>query len=258
MIIKRTKIFISLAILALVLIAIGLQMLTHPSLKYLFNKPTNYAQCLDAGGAILESYPSQCSYRGQTFTNPEEKPVIPPPTAEEEQPKAPSLKTYTDAKNGFSFEYDTNIFTETRVQEKLPWKNKSIDSLLLVHTVPVQHCGLSGLPEHCQPTTTDLSIAFTPLAASLADVVAASSADFGGLQNVSFGPIGAKMAVLGVEGEGNVYYLISTGPQTSLMITRSFIDESVVGGYQNVKDFITLTDQEKIFNALMATFKLTK
>ncbi len=253
---KRTKIFIGLAILGLVLVAVGLTLLTQPKAFSLIAPPENYDDCVNDGGVILESYPTQCSLRGRTFTNPDEKVTEVPPA--EETPQQPSLKSYIDAKNGFSFDYDATIFTESRVQEKLPWKNKSIDSLLLLHTVAKEHCGLSGLPEHCQPTTTDLSIAFTPLAASLADVVASSNTDFGGLQNVTFGTIAAKTATQGVEGEGNVYYLISTGPETSLMITRSYIDENVVGGYQNVKDFITFAQQEQIFNDLMATFKLTK
>jgi len=264
MILKRTKIFITLAIIALVLVAIGLQMLTQPDLKYVFSKPATYAQCLDAGGMILESYPSQCSFRGQTFPNPNEKSGQllqgnQSPDQPENETKPPQLKTYTDAKNGFSFQYDTNIFAESRVQEKLPWKNKSIDSFLLVHTVPVEHCDLSGLPDHCTPTTTDISLAFTPLEASLADIILSSKKTYGIFEdNWNFHGIPATVASLGAEGEGKQYTFISLAPEKTLMIVRSFIDEQIVSKYQNVEGYYSRDEQAMIFEQLMATFNLTK
>lgn len=30
--------------------------------------PTNYAECVNKGGVILQTFPEQCSYNNQTFT----------------------------------------------------------------------------------------------------------------------------------------------------------------------------------------------
>jgi hypothetical protein len=254
---RPSKVFLGLVILGAILVAVAWLMATRPSIKYSLAKPQSYAQCLDAGGAILESYPSQCSFHGQTFTNPDEHQDATPPAQTGAEP-ANELKTYTDVANKMSFQYPTAIFTEGRTPIKLPWKNKSIDSLILRHTIPVQHCGLSGLPEHCTDTTTDISIAFTPLEASLADVVASAKIVMGPFVDVTLGGLPATTATQGVEGEGNIYHFFELGPERSLMITQSYIDDTVVGGYKDQPGFINVGRQQEIFNELMATFSLNK
>ena len=216
----RNRIFIALVVVALAAAAVALQMLVR---------------------------------RGKTSVKPAEQAQTPEHPVKQQQS---NLQQYIDSGNGFAFQYPTDIFTSSHTAVKLPWKDKSIDSFILTHTVPVQHCGLSGRPQDCTPTTTDISIAFTPLQASLADVLASAKATFGDYNNATFGSTSAKTATLGIEGEGNGYYFVALSDTTSLMITRSFIDEAVVAGYQKVGDFIPKAKQEQIFADLMKTLTL--
>ena len=55
----------------LLVLAAGLTVLTVVLQKEDSTKtnPSTYAECLTAGGVVMESYPEQCSFEGQTFVN---------------------------------------------------------------------------------------------------------------------------------------------------------------------------------------------
>jgi hypothetical protein len=223
---RATKVFIGLAILTVVLVVAAL-LLVH------FYGP-------DTSGSPAPVVQNQT-----------------PDQDTPQQPQTPTLKDYQDTKNHFSLQYDPSIFTESRTQERLPWKNKSIDSFLLTHTVPVEHCDLSGLPDHCTPTTTDISVAFTPVEASLAEIIAVSKDMFGNFEDWNFHGIPAKVGSLGAEGEGKVYTFITLSPNRTLMIVRSYIDEQILSKYQTVDGFLGRDQQAMTFEDLMKTFQLT-
>lgn len=50
---------------------------------------TSYQACVDAGGAIMESYPPQCSIDGKTFTDTSVPPVVDPGTPVQPTPNYP-------------------------------------------------------------------------------------------------------------------------------------------------------------------------
>lgn len=256
MMLRPTKVFVGLGILALALVLVGIELLVRPGVKSSPSQPTSYQECVDGGGAILESYPTQCALNGQTFTNPDQKAEEPAqPQADNPQP---ALKTYEDPKYGFKFQYDSSIFTEAQVQEKFPWKNKSVSSFQIAHTVPVEHCALSGRPEDCTPTSTDISVTFVPVEASLNEILAVSQNLFGPMEKWDFHGIPATVGSLGAEGEGKQYVFISLSPNRTLMIVRTHIDEQIQSKYQNVEGFFGRDKQEMIFDELMKTFELTK
>ena len=67
------KSFITLTILAIALLIAGVVVVVVFAMNRQAASDINSFQtCKDAGGAILESYPEQCSKNGKTFTNPEQ------------------------------------------------------------------------------------------------------------------------------------------------------------------------------------------
>jgi len=248
---KRNKVFLALIIAILAIAALATNLLSHPKFKYFFSKPTTYAQCVEASGAILESYPSQCVFKGQHFTNPDEQ-----------APAAPSdanLKTYQDSKYNYSVQYPAGVFTEFHAEEPVPFdKPASYPVTSLTHQIPVQQCGLSGRPQDCSQNTVDISIDLIPLDMAMADAIAASRTQLGELQDTKLGTYDAKTTISGAEGEGKYYYFVALSDKATLLIVRSFIDETVVSKYQTAKDFIPKAEQEKLFNQVVGTLSIQK
>ncbi len=46
-------------------------------------EPTSFAECVAAGGAIMESFPEQCAFNGRTFTNSNQE--VPPVSGDDGQ-----------------------------------------------------------------------------------------------------------------------------------------------------------------------------
>jgi len=247
---RPSKVFLGLVILGAILVAIAWLMVTRPSFKHSLSKPQTYAQCLAAGGAILESYPSQCTFQGQTFTNPDEQ----------TQASEDHLKTYVNKNFGFSFKYPDTIFTQSQSTEPFPFAptGERHEVTILSHEVGIEHCDLSGRPEGCTPTTKDITISFMPVDISSAQVAdSAKTALATDLQDINLGEVAAKTASEGAEGEGQVFYLISLPKDKTLVISRSYINEQIVSSYQNEEDFIPYSQQEQLFKDIASSLQLT-
>lgn len=250
---RRNKIFTGLVILVLLLVALAWALSKHPRLKYLLATPTDYAQCVEAGGAILESYPTQCLYRGQTFANPDQQ------AAEQ---TASELKTYEDTNFGFSLKYPADIFTESKSQLPFPFSQQQGDLrqvTTLTHEIPVEHCDLSGRPEGCTRTTKDITISLMPLNTSRTDVLNNARTYLEvDLPELNLGQVTAKTALVGAEGEGRFYYVVDLHNDKTLIIIRSYINEQVVTSYKTQADFIPFNEQEELFKRITSSLQLTE
>jgi len=168
-------------------------------------------------------------------------------------------KTYRNEEYGFEIKYPGDIFTEKAVAEKTlpPSYTEEFSGLKLIHSIPIQHCGLSGLPEDCEPETQDITIGFFPIGKNFQDITTPIRNTLGNgylKEIIVSGKIGTTFE-LGAEGEGVFYYLISLNQYKTLLITRSYINEKTVTIYQDAKDFIPIAEQEKLFNQMLSTFR---
>jgi hypothetical protein len=233
-------------LLGLAVIGGGLFLALHPAspLLYFLAHPKDYASCVKAHGTLQHDEVNSCIMKGQLYF----------------EHTATKLKEYKNDTYGFGLAYDGKILEETSSEQQVPFFNKTDlrPVTILSHEVPIQHCGLSGLPEHCTPTTKDISITFMPLNMNFADLMAATRMGFGELQDIKLGSLNAKTSISGAEGEGNFYYFLPLGNDKSLMITRSFINEEIVGSYKNAKDFIAYNEQQMLFDRTMSTLKINK
>jgi hypothetical protein len=128
-------------------------------------------------------------------------------------------------------------------------------ALVLTHTIPVKHCGLSGLPEHCTASTTDFSLAFYTVNRSFNDIFKDLRKVFGDLPVVTVDGHQGVQFDQGVEGEGQVYLVLPVNDAKTMFIGRTYLNEQVLAGYQGVRDFIKFADQKILFDQIMGTFK---
>ncbi len=165
---------------------------------------------------------------------------------------AASLK---DDAVGIEVKYPSDVFVATTTSAYVPPDfEKAYQGPALIHAAPYEHCDLSGLPGNCAPTTKDLSIGFFKVKKSYPGMRDALKATFGNLvQSISFGGREGMMIRTGAEGEGTFYYLLPLTDSATLVITRSYLDESIVSKYQGAKGFIPYIDQEKTFNEVLQT-----
>ncbi|MCX6712680.1 MAG: hypothetical protein NTY66_00540 [Candidatus Vogelbacteria bacterium] len=156
----------------------------------------------------------------------------------------------------FEVSYPRRVFKLAEKPAVVPsaWTEKT-RAQVLTHTIPIQHCGLSGLPEHCTPSTTDISISFFVLERSFNDVFKELKKTFGDLPVVTLDGHQGVRFEQGVEGEGIVYTVLPVNDTKTLFIGRSYLDEQIVGGYKGAKDFIRLAEQKKLYDEVIATFK---
>lgn len=156
---------------------------------------------------------------------------------------------------GIEVEYPASVLIATTTTAYIPPQfEKRYEGPGLVHTAPYEHCNLSGLPGSCTPTTKDLSIGFFKVEKSYQGMRDALKATFGNLvQQILFGAREGVMVETGVEGEGTFYYLLPLDGSATLVVTRSYLDESILSKYQGAKDFIPYADQEKTFNEVLET-----
>lgn len=218
----------------------------HSPLSYYTADPKNFEECKKANGVMtLENGVNACTFKIQVFVEHKAK------------TEAELQRTYTDSEFGFSVNYPGDILREIDSKPALQFMdNKSYDSTTLVHTIDVQHCGLSGLPEHCTPQTTDISITFTPINKKYSEVIAAAQKVFGSLEDVDLGSFKAKEFNQGAEGEGQYYYFIELPNNRTLVVSRTYISEEILSSYQESKDFIKFTEQKKIFDKIMESLTI--
>lgn len=159
-------------------------------------------------------------------------------------------------KGDYEVRFPRSLFTWSETEVALPPNyNEKSKAVKLSYSIPVKYCGESGLPEHCTPTTENMSISFVVVGHLFNEVFTSLQKAFGpNLPIVSVdGHQGVKIQ-MGAEGEGAVYYVVPDGPST-LFIVWTYKDESVLGSYQNEPSFIKYEDQVKIFDKILGTFK---
>jgi hypothetical protein len=173
-------------------------------------------------------------------------------------PTAANLKQYNDTTAGYSFSYPSDIFGVYDKQLQLPFLNakKLVDAVALVHTVPVEHCGLSGLPQHCTPSTTDISVSFAPLNYTIDTI---KKGKYGSdLVHTTINDMEAWTVDMGVEGEGRVDVYFPVTETSTLWISRTYINGQILSKYQSVPQFITFQKQAQIFEQILNSIKIAQ
>lgn len=214
-----------------------------------------FAECKAAGGAILESFPEQCAYNGKNYTNPDQTAPEPEVVQEQEQPAAPEpkLASYSDTANGFSIQYPADfVQTEKEVATPYTAAGVPVTSQNFTHSIPVEYCNLKG---DCVPNTTDISFALSVVNSSIEKI--AASPKIGKLSDVTFGENSFQFVSQGAEGEGIFYYFIALPNKKTLMVSRTYLDETVLSKYQTAKDFITKSDQDKLIVQILSSLSIT-
>lgn len=131
-------------------------------------------------------------------------------------------QTYTSP-FGFSFMYDSRLQIENSTIV-LPGGAR-VSALALVRYVEEQHCGMSGLAEHCRPLLENPALAFGVIDQSPKDVVFEHLDAFAqNLESVSVNGIIAGQYYAGVEGEGVVTMLIPINAQTQTLLIQYTYD----------------------------------
>jgi hypothetical protein len=161
-----------------------------------------------------------------------------------------------DQDNTFEVKYSSKIFKRISRQlaSPLPSQEK-LTAVSLIHSISVQHCGLSGRPEHCTPTTTDMAIDFFTVARNFNDVFKDIQKIYG--QNMPVVTIDGHQGVrfsIGAEGEGIIYTVLPVNNGKTLFIARSYMDEGFISKYQGIEDFIKYDSQKTLFDQIISTF----
>lgn len=155
-------------------------------------------------------------------------------------------ETYRNEKYGFEFTYNASVFTTKIPRDDATGLGLGEAVFAVAHTVPVQKCGPSGLPEHCTPETQNPALSIGVIEkpyAALSTVL--KTALPGQVTDFTAGTLAGVTYTLGAEGEGIVSYVFPAGPST-LVVTRTYIDESVQANYQTAPGFIPLAEQKRM------------
>jgi len=169
----------------------------------------------------------------------------------------PESETWVDSRHtdiGISFRYPTHTFVRTQGTAWWPFGQggKQFPGIQLVHAIPTEYCGESGLPEHCTPLTRDITIGFFVIPQSWETVKA--QADEWQKQDI-FESEGRKgfFFTMGVEGKYTHYVFLPLTDTTTLMVTRDSIDENTLLSYKDAPHFLPAADQEALFLQVMHT-----
>lgn len=132
---------------------------------------------------------------------------------------------------------------------------EKVKGQVLSHIIPVKHCDLSGLPERCTASTTDLAISFFIVDHSFNDIFIELKKDYGDRPVVTVDGHQGVRFEQGAEGEGIIYTVLPVNDAKTLFIGRSYLDERILSNYQTAPGFIKIADQQAIFDQIMATFR---
>jgi len=168
-----------------------------------------------------------------------------------------SEQVYTNQAYGFSVKYSSSIFIKKSATLDLPTVvNETIAGVKLIHEVPIQHCGLSGLPEHCTPTTQNISIGLFPVNINFSVLHKLFKKYTGELFPLEVNGDQGYTFEQGIEGEGIHYYFFPLGRDSSIIITRTYINEEVVMTYRDAPTFIPFNQQKELFEKVLNTLQL--
>lgn len=161
----------------------------------------------------------------------------------EEQPRPD--QTYTNAVNGFSFQYPNDLKVGDTESTYLPdGTNKEVlVESSLSHEINAEYCAPSG---KCEPTTEDFHLNIVVIPSPLSDIQKSLGGSAVPLEHKQFGTTDAIALTMGVEGEGRNYYFIALPNNKTLMLEQAYIDENVLVNYKSELDFITFAKQNQI------------
>ncbi len=177
----------------------------------------------------------------------------PTPTEQLDQngnPQSPYGTSTYYSDQGYSFDYPTSLFTQHKGMVNPIYKGIasqiSVDEF--IHEIPIEHCALSGV---CTPTTVNMRFGSTLLDDSIATIL---KTEFGqSLEKYAVADLSVYEVSQGVEGEGMIYSFIPWQDNKTLFLYRTYIDESILAGYQNAKNFIPLAEQEAIYKKIIGS-----
>ena len=222
--------------------------------KYWFKDATNFQECSEASGVILESYPEQCVFKGKSFSNPDQHVDVP-----DQESK---LKTFVDPQGLYSFKYPSDILTFKTEFRPIPFYTNAQqeETAIFSHTINAEYCNLAG---NCKSTTTDLEISAIVVDVSLASLKKAKLGDLDPTEDlVTNTEIPATYEVtfveIGAEGEGINYYSISLNDKQTLVISKKYLNENILTSYQNNPDFIPFFEQGRIVINIIESLKIIK
>lgn len=220
--------------------------------KYWFKGATNFQECSEASGVILESYPEQCVFKGKSFSNPDQHVDVPD--------QEPRLKTFVDPQGLYSFKYPSDILTLKTEDKNLPFYNTEPKepTSVLSHTINAEYCNLAG---DCKPTTTDMEISFNVLDINIDKLKETKLADLSVTEDTitnSAIPVSYQVTYveIGAEGEGINYYFISLNDKQTLGISHRYLNENILIGYQKNPDFIPFFEQGHILISVVESLQL--
>lgn len=164
------------------------------------------------------------------------------------------LKTYTDPKYGFSFSYQQDLLTLENTERLVPPDyDKMTSGVRLVKQIAMQYCDLA---ERCTPKTDNINIVFLVINKDFTSLTKPLKDDFGGeVKDITIGGKNGVYTELGVEGEGIFQYYIPMDTTRTMLISRGYMSEDVLGGYKDSPLFIPYAEQAKIFDEVIKTFK---
>ncbi|TSC59228.1 MAG: parallel beta-helix repeat-containing protein [Candidatus Peregrinibacteria bacterium Greene0416_19] len=170
-----------------------------------------------------------------------------------------SSRTVSDPA-GFSFTYPADIFLVVPSSDTVAVgadvsKERKVNGIRLVHAAPVEHCDLSGLPEHCTPLTRDSTIGFF-VVPEFYSVLKNLAQPWQRETEMQVGGVTGFTFTSGAEGEGNVYIFLPLTDRSTLMIVRSFISEDTNLAYKGVSGFLPIAEQEKVSKQVLDSLTL--
>jgi hypothetical protein len=159
--------------------------------------------------------------------------------------------THTDSQKLFSVSYP-KLFSKKETTITLYPLKALYPATELSYDIPVEYCALSGV---CVPRTKNISIQIASLPLSYEETRAVLTKDLLSEHIEIAGKDGFSVS-MGAEGEGLYYYAIPLTKTQTLLITRAYIDESIIISYKTAPEFIPFKDQKKVFDEILKTLQV--
>ncbi|GEM_PF-2824527 len=213
-----------------------------PGVQFWFKAPSNFDECIEAKGLIKDNV---CWFQKTSF-------IKQAAITHTEQPTA----VYRDPEKRFSIEYDKTLFIPDSLAIPYPPTGEKLKAFNLVHSIHIRHCGLSGLPEHCTPTTENPRISLSVLLLSVSEAAKSFGSIGVPVEEKKFDSRTGYSLELGVEGEGITYNLLPLSPKQTLLVAYTTLDESILADYKNAPGFIPRFEQTKLVETIIKTLSV--
>ncbi len=162
---------------------------------------------------------------------------------------------YFDYKSpfGFSFQYDSPLQLENS-SIVLPGGYR-VTSVAVVRYVKEQHCGASGLPEHCRPFLENPAIAFGVIAESLDDLKSGKLADvLDFVEPINLAGKDGIQYYMGVEGEGIVTIALPLKDSETLLIQYTF--DELFDSVKNNPEVYGSAEQKRVVDNILNSLNI--